>query len=99
MDLSFFNLSTQLPAVARDRATDRAANHPATAIARHWPPPTVARPSPRLPDSDRLTDEVMHEASGSSSKEEAGDEGGPVEQPPITYRLILFFSWLLFSLR
>jgi hypothetical protein len=45
----------------------------------------------------RASDKVMHEALESSSEEEAGDNGG--EQPPVAYRLVLFFSWVLFSLR
>jgi hypothetical protein len=44
-----------------------------------------------------VTDEVMHEALELSSDEEVGDEGG--EQPCVAYRLVLVFSWILFSLR
>jgi hypothetical protein len=44
-----------------------------------------------------VTDEVMQEASKLLSEEEVDDEGGG-EQPPVSYQLVLFFSWVLFSL-
>jgi hypothetical protein len=45
-----------------------------------------------------VTDEVMQEASKLLSEEEVDDEGGGGEQPPVGYQLVLFFSWVLFSL-